>query len=294
MNLLKIIIAMTFFVSCQSVPRIPNAFLEDMQILPLDKGAVAYVFANVQEARTILDKFPIEELNDPQAKQMFDRTDQAVAALFPEESGKRFQLVMWGNYPNSRARTAFTFNRSWKRQRSASGQNYWFSASNGLSLSINPRQAFLAASENNEPIDPFVTGAEIPEDFNSFRRGVMGFTESPFSCWLENPSPMLSRSLNEAGIPIRFPVQQLFFNLYTTPSGEYEAVIRLVFNNTSQARGMAGILNLAGNFVSNDPDSVIAAIFLAYPSVYNNRSLDIKTALLSEREVTLLLEMFLL
>jgi hypothetical protein len=96
--------------------------------------------------------------------------------------------------------------------------------------------------------------------------------------------------LNQAGIPVRFPVQNLFFNLFPVANNRYEAVIRLQFENASQARGMAAILGLAGGFTSDDPNMMIAALFLANSPVQNGRNVDIKTAVLTEMEITQLLK----
>ncbi|MDR2543195.1 MAG: hypothetical protein LBC80_07090 [Treponema sp.] len=260
--------------------------MSDMQVFPLGSGASAYIFANVEEASSILQLLPIEELRNRQTRQMLERTDFIAAAVFPQESGQRFQLAAWGDYPNSRAKMAFRFSKSWKRQRAATGQSYWYSAFSKTSIGMTSRQAFVAVSLSDKPADPHMTGASIPEGFNNFSRG------APFSCWLENPAPMLSRSLNNAGIPIRFPVQQLFFNFYPRTDERYEAMIRLQFENASQTRGMAAILNLAGNFASDDPNTVIAALFFANPPVQSGNNLDIKTGPLSETEVLTLLEMF--
>ena len=220
---------------------------------------------------------------------MLDRTNFFTAALFPAESGRRFQLAAWGNYPRSQAGMAFSFDRGWQNRRSASGSSYWYSSANKLSIAITSKQAFVAASVTNEPADPFaVPGAEIPQGFNSFRQGSQGLPGSPLSCWMANPGPAIARIMNNAGLPLRFPVQQLFINLYNMEEQQYEALIRFQFENASQARGMASILNLAGSFIS---DTRIAML-LANPPVHNGANLDIRTARLNERELSLLLQMF--
>jgi len=266
------------FLSCQSIPKSSDTFLEGAQFLPLDAGASAYIIANVQEAQHILNLLPINELKNKHAKQMLDRTNVAAVAIFPEGSDRRFQIIAWGNYPNSSAGMAFTFNRDWKKHRSPTGQSYWFSKENKLSLILKSRQASVAVLTNDTPTAPSSSAqaAEIPESFLEFSRGL------PLACWLENPAPILSRILNEAGIPIRFPVSQLFLNLNTAAAQQYEATIRLQFENQSQARGMSAILNLAGGFASDDP---IASLLLANQPIQNGRYLDIKTAPLSEKDL---------
>jgi hypothetical protein len=158
-------------------------------------------------------------------------------------------------------------------------------------MSIEQRQVFAFASLKDEPLDPrpLARGVEIPKGFNEFRQVRDGFPVSPLSCWLEDPGLLLSRIL--ADLPIRFPVQELFLNLYVMEENQYEAEIRLQFENASQARGMAAILNLARGFAPNNP---MSAIFFANPSVQNGNNLDIKTNVLSEAEILNLFNIFFL
>jgi hypothetical protein len=275
--------------SCQTIPRIPDAFAIDARFVPLNPGASIYLFANVIEARQIIDLLPIEELKDNQTAQMLDRTDFITAAMFPPESGQRFQLAAWGSYPSSLAGMAFRMDSAWQNIRSETRQTYWFSSVNKLSISITSKQAFVAASLKEDPFDPLpvTPGKEIPEGFNAFRLG-NSFSGAPLSFWLENPGPVVSRIFSQAGFQI--PIQQLFVNLFPVRDNQYEAALRIQFENVSHARGMAAILNLAGNFSANDP---VARLFLANPPVQNGRFIDIKTALMSERELISLLNIFL-
>lgn len=323
-----------FFVSCKTAPGVSNSFIEDTNIIPLDSGASAYIFANVQEARPIIDMLPIEELKEKQAKQILDKTDFIMAAVFskpdsgkteeeentPAVGEKRYQLAAWGDYPGSKADFAFVLSKGWKKHRAAEGYNYWYSAANKLSIAMKSKQAFVIVSEKaREPSTPPSPGAaaEIPEGFTEFRR--QSGKAAPLSCWLENPAPIIDKALKEAGVPVRFPVQKLFLNLYQQPavveSGrqnqkgrvfQYEANIRLQMESVSQARGLAALLNLAAGFLSapdnaeegggqnGGNDSIIASLFMANPPVQNGSSLDFKTSVLSEKELSLLLKMFLL
>ncbi|MDR0322173.1 MAG: hypothetical protein LBI28_11770 [Treponema sp.] len=284
-SLLLIALCSLLITNCQTLPSGAQAFLMESGFAPLDSGASAYIFGNVREVRPIIELLPIEELNDRQIRQMLDKTDYVAAAFFPAQSGRRFQLVTWGNYP-SNANMGFTLHSGWEKRRGQLSGSFWYSSAGRISVALNTRQAFVAASLVNESRDPVTPppGMEIPEGFNEFRAG------APLSCWLENPAPAIYRILNEMGIPIRFPVQKLFFNI--APTGEkFESVIRLQFENATQARGVAAILNLAGGFASSD-DFIASALFLANPPVQNGQNIDIKTAPLSAREISLLLQMF--
>jgi len=266
------------FLSCKTMPQSPDAYLNSGS-LPLYSGASVYILADVHEARPMLSLIPIEELNNKQVKQMLDRSDYAMAAIFPAASGRRFHLAAWGNYPKSGAGMALSFDKSWEKKKSASKQNYWYSGSNKLSVAMTSRQIFAAGSLVNTPVDPYIGGANIPDDFAAFSRS------APLSCWIENPGPIIQRLLNNAGVPIRAPVNELFVNMYNPAPEKYEAVIRLQFENTSQARGVAAVLSLASRFSINDPDLALAMLFIRNPPVQNGRNLDIKTGVMSEAEV---------
>ena len=277
------------FVTCKSIPVMPDSFLKNERFLPLDAGASVYIVANVLASRSILDLLPIEELKDSQAKEMLDKTGYAVAALFPDVSGKRFQLSAWGNYPSFRAGFAFTFDKNWKKQRSSSGDSYWHSLQSGLSIAVTSEQAFAASSLNKTPVDPLSSSAqtrkEIPEGFTDFRSG------SPLSFWLEDPDKAITRLFNDAGIPIQFPVKRLFVNIFPIESG-YEAYICFMLETTSHSRGMAAILNLASKNISGGSDSIINMLLFANPTVQNDRRLDVKSAVLNEDDIRALFNIF--
>jgi hypothetical protein len=279
--------------SCQSAPKVVDAMLERTGFLPLDGGASLYVMADAKQMRPVLERLPIEELKDGQTKQMLDRTGYLAAALFPKESGRRFQLAAWGSYPGSQAGLALTAARGWEKRRSGSGGSYWYSRSNRLSLAVGSRQAFAAASLTDEPFDPLsAAGVEMPEGFAAFRKDADGIS-SPFSCWLETPNMAVSRIMNDLGVPMRFPVQKLFISLLPAREGKHEAAIRLRFENASHARAMTAVLNLASGLFPKDSGLTLASVLFANPAVLNGNNVDIKSAALTPDEVANLLGIFL-
>jgi len=279
MPCLFVIFLCILYISCHTKPAVPGAFLENANSLPLESSASVYIIADVKEARSILDILLAGELKDKQARQMLDKTDFLAAALFPPENERRFQLAVRGNYPGN-AGIAFNVSKDWEKKQSAAGQAYWHSGANGLSIALDSKQAFVTASVKNTPCDPITAapGVDIPEGFVDFSRG------HPFSCWLEDPSSFIYRMLNNAGVPVRFPVQKLFLTL--SPAEDlYEASIRLQMENATQAKGFAALLNIAGAFVSDTSELMAASLFLANPAVQDGRNINIKTAPLSEAEV---------
>jgi len=258
-----------------------------MEYVPLDNDAFAYVFTNVKEARPILDIIPVQQLKNWQAKLILESTEIAAAALYPKESNRHFQVAGWGNYPSLRARIALFFNTSWKKQNSKTGA-YWHSPLQKISVVINPKQVFaIAWSDSHGNPVPASPGVKMPEGFARFMRG------AALSCWMESPSLLLNQILANEGIPVKLPAEQLFLNLYPREENQYEVLLRLRFENAVQARTIAGVLALAGAFSTNQ-QSIMASIFFANPPIYNGLYVDIITAPLSEKEITLLLQMFLL
>jgi len=280
--------------SCKSAPKVPDMpEIQDISSLetngvPLDDGASVYLIADVKEARNLINLLPIKELNSSQTKQMLDKTDFFTAALFPTESGKRFQLAAWGDYPSSGAQMVFGMNKNWKRMSAASGYSYWHSEADALSLSISARQAFAAASSNETPAEPLAASAlPMPEGFADFKRG------SPFSCWFHDGGSVINRILNASNLPIRFPVQELFIAFFPVDEGKYFASIRMQFENENQARGISPLLAIANNFIYNElgGKSLLTSIFFANKPVQSGRNIDLKTAVLTEAEIAQFLKL---
>jgi hypothetical protein len=269
-----------FIINCKSAPAAETSLIEN-DFAPLDTGALAYLFIDVKQARSIINLLPVEILNDKQTRQMIDKTSFCTVAVFPKESVRRFQAIAWGNYPSFRADMAFTFNKHWKKIKS-SGETYWHSPANKLSLMVKSGQAFVVSSPS--PVNPMTTahGLKTPEGFSDFN------SQSPASCWIENPAPFLSGILRETGLPLQISVNQLFINLYPAAQKQCEAIIRMQFENASFARGMMALLNLAGNFSS---DSILTKLLLSNPPVQNGNYLDVKTAVMDEKDISLLFEM---
>jgi hypothetical protein len=277
-------------ISCKSAPQIPDPVL--MSAFPLESGASIYLYADAKKARPVIEMIPIAELKNKQALQMLDKTVFLTAALFPQESGRRFQLAAWGNYPNSFANMALGTNKNWKKHNSEAGA-YWHSSEDKLSIAFSSKQAFTASWQSNTPSSPvtFSSGIELPEGFNEFRKG------APLSCWFEEPGSALDRVLDNKENPFKIPARRMFLNLI--PEGEenesklFNAVIRMQFSSATQARGIAALFTIARNFTFTS-NSALAGVFFANPPELNGTYMDIKTGNLSEKEISLLFNLFLL
>jgi len=290
--------------SCQSAPKTPDIFPDDAGFIPLESGARIYMVTDVQNARPILNQFNFININNEQFQQMLDQTRFAAAAVYQSESLRRYRLAAWGSYPVSRAKMALGASKDWKKQRSPiADDDYWYSARGDLSIAITAGRAFVAAAaENapdtspdtppNSPTDPFsaAPGTAIPEGFNEFRKGAV------LSCWLDNPGPVINQKVGEMGIPLEIPAQQLFVSLFRVDEQRYEARLQIQVANANQARGLAMMFSLARGFLSpsaaSDSSAILGSILFANPPAQDGNALNITTAPLSAREISLLFALF--
>ena len=291
-----------FLISCQTTPNIPDARLENAANAPLSGGASVYLFADVNKARSVIEMLPINELRDSRVRQMLDRTDYIAAALFPVNTGRRFQLTAWGRYPSA-VNLAFSSDKNWVKYNDSKWGAYWHSSLDKLSLAVSARNAFASGWINNSPESPFAPqpGVEIPEGFNEFRKEKKDssarilFPRAPLACWVDAPGPAVVRILNEAGIPIRVPIQKIFIGLYDGHHSEtrYTARILFQFENASQARATLSIINLASGFLSGVPE-FISSVFFSNTVTQNGRNLEFVTSPLSRESLINILNLFMI
>jgi hypothetical protein len=292
------------FLSCQTAPKIIDAMLDDAKFFPLDPGAPAYIYADVQSVK------PFIEFKDKQLQQMVNQTQHAVAALYlPEyftDVTRHYQLAAWGNYPASKARVAFGASKGWKKNHSDIAKaDYWSSAQNGLSVAMTAERAFVSAATwdtLDTPFDPFsaAPGTAVPEGFNEFRKSAI------IACWFEKPAPFLNRKLGEMGIPLEIPAKQLFFCLFpaskeTAKEQSYEAQLRIEVVSAAQARALTNLFAIARGFLmlnegsskaKSEGPAALAAMLFANPPVQNDKYLNIKIGPLNGKDISLLFNMF--
>jgi hypothetical protein len=317
-------LAALLFTACKSVPKTANALLSER--LPLEGGASVYLFMDVAEARQILGQIPIEGLSSADAAQALDRTRYAVAALYPPESGRKFQAVAWGNYPSFFAGLNFTPKKGWQKQKSQNGKSYWFSANRGLSLALGGSQAFLAGAvdvpggaaaggaagpQQRRAADPYNQGAgvDIPPDFTLFRG------DSPLALWMEEPAGPLARFFSGLGLPLQIPAEELMASLTTlspAPAGAavdagvaagpggsgalYEIRLRIKTPGASNARSLATLFAYARLFLpqgggEGDGLDLLSLLFARTPE-QDGQYLNLRTAPLTEQGVALLFKLF--
>jgi hypothetical protein len=217
-------------------------------VVPLDKGASAYILVDVVKARPIMEGISYIPLDDKNMKQMLDRTQSAAIAVFlpSAEDTRRFQLVSWGSYPASGASMAFGTNKDWKKQRSASTNSvYWHSDKAQMSVAVTAARAYVLAAMSKTPHDPAPSpeGTKIPDGFAEFGH------DAALSCWISDPGPVINRKLREMGVPLEIPAEQLFVSMFPAEDHEYEANIKIIVPGASMARAVVNFLALARAFM---------------------------------------------
>jgi hypothetical protein len=277
--------------SCQTAPKTPDIFLDGR--LPLEPGGYVYLLAE-KDALPVLNQLMLNDINHKQFQRMIDLTSFAAAAVYMtpnEKTGKfasRYRLAAWGGYPASRAKMALGSSREWKKRRSpVSGADYWYSSQFGCSVAITAGMALAATAAkggDEEAPDPYsaAPGTELPEGFAAFHEGAV------LSCWLNNPGPAINQKIQEMGIPLEIPAQQLFISLFPAED-RYVAHLQIQLAGASQARALTMMLALARNFI---PSQTGLGILFANPPVQDENNLKITTAPLTAGEIALLLKSF--
>jgi hypothetical protein len=308
-----VILTLLILAGCASAPKTPEFSFEGP--LPLDSGALVYLVADVPLARPFLDLFSIGGLRKEETAQVLDRTRYAAAAVFPPDSGRRFQAVAWGAYPSFGARLALTGDWGWKRGRAAAG-SFWYSAERDAALAFNRAQAFAVlgtAESGTAPASgPYAQGPGIdaPEGFNAFREG------APFGLWMENPVMFLDRFFSALRLPIRIPAEELLAALSMVPGADspapnagpaagpggagplYEIRMRIKAPSETSARTLMTLFSTARLFISGQGGAgtgiseLLPLLFARLPE-QEGPYLTLRTAPMRERDVALLFSLFL-
>ena len=287
--------------SCKTAPH--TALSEDSRFVPLEPGAFAYIFVDVQNAGPIIEQLQLNPDNNRQFRQMVERTQSAAAAVYMPGNERVYQLAAWGKYPASRAKMALGMNKNWKKQKSAhTGSGYWYSAKDRYSVALNAGQVFVSSYWGTTPLDPFPSGqgTEIPDKFSAFSRG------APLSFWLENPGVIINQLLSNMGIPLELPAEQFFAAVY--PDNEsagdseeqlYTATMRIKVAGATQARALVTIIGIARGFFllgsnasGQNNTAMLASLLFANPPVQDDDSLIIKTNTIRAGDIALLFRLF--
>ena len=278
--------------SCQTSPKNIGEVLET-GFLPLDNDAVIYIYADVQNALPIMEIFSIIPMNDKQFVKILDKTQSAVIAVFQPNAVKNLQLAAWGKFPSTGAKMAMGSNKNWKKMRTTEGDIYWHSAADKLSVALDSRQANVLSINANAaadaPTEPFfkAPGINVPIGFDTKGAAV--------ACWLAEPGAYINNKINEMGLPLEIPAEQLFISLYPAAGQKYRMNIALILPSASQARGIASMLNIARGFYKPDESNSMSSfldILLSNHSVAEGSSINISVNNMEVNEIALLFKLF--
>jgi hypothetical protein len=288
-----VFLTMVLLMSCASQAKVkPEIQDSGPGFASLARGALVYLYVDIQGARSILDHFPFEVMRSAQVAQVLDRTESAVAAFYPGGAPRRFLAVAQGRYPSSPAKWSFALSPAWKKRRSETGAAYWYSAKRSISVSLAPDQARVSDG------DPFVLppGVEVPEGFEEFQQGAV------MAGWMEDAQELLNTIVASLGIPLQLPATQILFSLYGS-GNEYETNIKIETPSVSHARAFMILLSQVQRAMVNgnpnspedaaigDPLSLITAL-LANPPVQDGPYLKLHTGSLDAKGIALLFNRF--
>ena len=244
--------------ACATIPK--NSLSSergDFDLLP-DNGAV-YLWANVNEAKPLLESITFEGLSLMQAGAILNRTTSAAAIFFSKDEfdlqetilpdpGDRFLFSLRGKYPTFGAGFSFSFSRDWKKTKSTTGNSYWFSQGYGIGVAMNSETALVSGG------DPFTKTAvfhrqdpvRVPQGFDDFRAGTV------MAGWIPD-NEYVNKFLSDLSLPLQIPAEDFFFSIIKLPGGE-EDLWQIVFHirtaSAAQARALVTLFSLARAFIS--------------------------------------------
>ena len=301
---LLLFLVTVFFISCATQPKAgPSSVngVPDFSILP--SGAEIYLWADVGNAKPLLEALSFEGMSGKDASRILDLTDTAIAAFYPENSSRRFFLAGWGKYPNLRAGTSMSFSRDWKRVKSDTGNRYWYSQKNKLGVALGPKVAFAS---DGDPFAPGSSADPAPQGFEEFRRSCV------LSGWFCNPSAAIDGFISNLGVPIQIPAEDLFFGAERAPLNEtaqggnsrntpWDLVLKIRTPSARDARSLLALFSFARIFIPRSTGAEegtamepmqVAALFFANAPEQEEEFLIIRMKSLSESRIALLFNMF--
>jgi hypothetical protein len=278
--------ALAIFLSCASGPKAQAPYIEEDEFAPIAPGGLIYISIDVSRARPFLEKISLGGLSPAQNRETLDRTESAVVALYPEESGRRFLAVARGRYPGSKAGVSFVFNRDWKRIRSGAG-SYWRSEKSKLSIAMTNDRAYIS---DGPPLIA-APGTKSPLGLEELRRNAV------LAGWIDDAATPVNRFIQSLALPLQIPAERLLFGVYAVEDKKYDAVLNITTPSISQARALVSIFSMVRLFLVNSDigpgePATLAFIFFANDPVQEGTNLIVRTGTMDGDGIALLLNMF--
>jgi len=248
----KILFSLVFIllVSCASSPKISSP-ADGNALFLLPEGARVYLWADTVRARPLLDVLSFQGVSGKNAAQVLDNTKSAVAAFFSDSKAgdvtenRQFYIAALGNYPRFKANLSFTFSKRWKKQKSSTGSNYWYSQADKIALALGDN---LALVSNTDPLAVFPAVA-APEGFAEFNRGFA------LAGWMNNSAEYINVFLASMGIPLQIPAEGFFFGAGKEDEDLWDLIFKIKTPSAAQARSLLMLFSVARLFVFRAVDA---------------------------------------
>jgi hypothetical protein len=251
---LLLVAAVLAISSCSTIPKkTAEVYSGDFSFLPA--GGQLYLWADVNEARVLLESITFDGLSLAQAGVILDRTDTA-AVVFGSSQGPaadKFFINLRGRFPTFQAGFSFTFSRDWKKLRSNTGNSYWYSQGFGIGLAMDSKSALVSGGDpfSKLPSSQNQAAVRVPDGFDKFREQYKP-QGAVMAGWIPD-SDLINGFLSNLGLPIAIPAEDFFFCVLKQKSGSADAW-ELVFNmrtsSAIQARGLVSVFSLARAYIS--------------------------------------------
>jgi len=293
-----VLILLTFF-SCASSPKISLPADENALAL-LPAGARVYLWADTVRARPLLDVLSFQGVSGKNAAQVLNYTKSAGVAVFSndktgEKNGNRqFFIAALGDYPRFKAGLSFAFSKSWKKQKSPAGGNYWYSQANKIALVLGDK---LALVSNTDPVAAFSTAA-APEGFAAFNRGFA------LAGWMNDSAGSINGFMASMGIPLQIPAEDFFFGARKEDEDLWNLIFKIRTPSAMQARSLLTLFSVARLFVMRaanaqgelageplSPQQAAALLFANVPDL-DDAYLTLRMDSLNTDKIALLFNMF--
>ncbi|MDR1374057.1 MAG: hypothetical protein LBJ24_03700 [Treponema sp.] len=279
---------LTGFLSCASGPKAqPPYVASEDAFAPIAPGGLIYFsIDDVSRARSLLEKIFPADLAPARNREALDRTESVAAALYPEESGRRFLAAARGRYPSSRAGFSFAFSRDWKKIRSGAG-SYWRSERHKLSMALTGDRAYIS---DGPPLIP-APGTKSPEGLEELRR------DAVLAGWVDDAAVPINRFIQSLAMPLQVPAERLLFGVYTAGDKKYDVLLNIATPSTSQARALVSLFSMVRLFLANSDiepggSAALAFVFFANNPVQEGTNLIVRTGTMDEDGIALLFSMF--
>jgi hypothetical protein len=241
-------------VSCASSPK-ASSLVAESELALLPAGARVYLRADTVRGRPLLDVFSFQGVSGKDAAQVLDNTMSAAVAFFSDDKSdeRQFYIAALGNYPRFRANLSFNFSKNWKKQKSAAGGNYWYSAADNIALALGND---LALVSNTDPLSAF-NQALAPDGFNEFSRAFA------LAGWMNDSAAAINGFLDSMGIPLQIPAEDFFFGAReaqealpaaSKSSVPWDLVFKIKTPSAAQARSLLTLFSIARLFVLRAAD----------------------------------------